>query len=131
MDDLEVKLALILTAMAIEIGDELSGGEHFLHMRDVVQRRLGRESFGVGHRKCFFVAAMQLDALLFAALLNHRLQQPIAPRPRRLGQVRLDALDVGVGNAAGRCAHDEQPARQRRIGHMVVDRGIASVECFF
>ena len=60
--------------MAIEVGLQFSGREHFLHMRDVVQRRLGREALGVRHRKCFFVTAMQLDARFLAMVLNQRFQ---------------------------------------------------------
>ncbi len=130
MNDLEVKLPLILTAMAIEIRLQLAGRKHFLDMRNVVKRRLGGEPFRVRHRKRFLVATMQLDAGLFPILLNQGLQQPIAPRPSGLGEIGLDAFDVDVRNAARFCANHEESAGERRIGDVVVDRGVASLERF-
>ena len=74
---------------------------------------------------------MQIDSRFFTLLLHERVEQPIAPRPRGLGEIRLDALHVDLGNASGTGANDEQPARERRVRHVVVDLRLASVERLF
>ena len=112
VDDLAVELPL-LAAVAIEIDHQLAGGEHLFDVADVIERRGGGEALRVRHGEGALVAAVQLDAPLFAVVLRQRLEQAIAPRPRGLGQIRLDALDVDVRHFARRGTDDEQPARQR------------------
>ena len=52
--------------MAIEIDDELAGGQDVLDVADVVQRGVGAEALRVRHRERFPVAAMEVDADFFA-----------------------------------------------------------------
>ena len=128
VNDLEVELTLILPAMAIQIDVQRARSQHFFDVGDVVDRRRRRETFGVSHGERLLVSAVQLDARLLPFLLHQRFQKAIAPRARRLGEIRFDALDVDVRNPARRRADDEQSARQRRIRHVVVDRGVSAVE---
>ena len=106
VDDLAVELPL-LAAVAIEIDHQLSAGQDLFDVADVVQRRGGAEALRVGHGERSLVAAMQIDARLFAVMLRQRLQQAIAPGPRGVGQVGLDAFDVDVRHFARRGAHHE------------------------
>ena len=69
---------------------------------------------------------MELDAGFLAVLLHEFFEEAIAPRPRRLGQERFDALDVDLGDRARIGLNDEEPAGERRVGDVVVDLGVAS-----
>ena len=77
------------------------------------------------------VAALQLDAFLFAVALTERVEQPVAPRARGVGEDRFDALLIDLGDRARRRSDDEENARERRVGDVLVDGGVASVELLF
>src|ERR1051326_9260125 len=64
---------------------------------------------------------MQFDSRFLSVLLDEDVEQTIAPRARRLTEVRFDALHVDFGDRARRDADDEEPARERRRRDRVVD----------
>ncbi len=134
VNDLAVELQLVLArsrAMTEDVDDERAGRQHALDVRDVVQRGVGGEALLIGHRERFHVAVMQVDPDFFAARVHERVEQAIAPRPRRVADDRFDAANVDVGDLPRR-AHDEETARERGgCADVIVDDGIASAERLF
>src|SRR5260370_3391 len=102
MDDLQVELALLLSAMPIEIDDDAAAGEDVLDVLDVVQRGRGAEALGVRAGERFLVPLVQLDPFLFASGDDERIEQPVGPCPRSLGEVFLDALRGDLRNLSRR-----------------------------
>src|SRR3954449_1511254 len=63
--------------------------------------------------------------------MTERVEQTVGPRAGRVGEHRFDALLVNLGNRARRRLDDEENARERRVGDVLGDSGLASVELIF
>src|SRR3954454_24575942 len=63
--------------------------------------------------------------------MTERVEQTVAPRAGGVGEHRFDALLINLGNRAGRRLDDEENARERRVGDVLGDRRLASVELIF
>ncbi len=72
----------------------------------------------VGGREGLRIAVRQCLGLRRRALRGQRRAQPVLPGAQRLGDARLDALDVGRDLAARIGAHQQVQARQRRLGNL-------------
>src|SRR3954454_9856706 len=63
--------------------------------------------------------------------MTERVEQTVGPRAGGVGEHRFDALLIDLGNRAWRCLDDEENARERRVGNVLGDGGLPSVELIF
>ena len=112
----------LVAAMAIEIDDELAGGEHFFDVLDVVQRRLGGEALRVRQRRTLSCSGDAARCLLLrrSDCRARRAADRSTCAPRRRGYASMRFTSTS-GIAARRRADDEEAARERRVGDVVVD----------
>src|SRR3954453_8726627 len=63
--------------------------------------------------------------------MAERVEQTVGPRAGGVGEHRFDALLIDLGNRAGRRLDDEENARERRVGDVLGNGRLASVELIF
>ena len=128
MDDLAVKLAVPFAFGPIQVDRQLVLLEHLLHALEVVDCLLGAREIAIAGRERVPELPEGREPVLFAVALDHRVPKQIAPGARRDGDLLLDVAHVVGRNLARRRTDDEMPARERRVGHVLVVRRHFAVE---
>src|SRR5262249_6790306 len=88
-----------------------------------------RDASRAAWRKSVPVPPIEVRASLLAQLLDQDLVEVVRPRPRRLGQLRLDRGDVEIAGRAPIGAYDYVESSQYRLGDARAEVDACTFEC--
>ena len=120
VEDLEAHGVAGRTGRAVQVELQRSGVDQGIHLVDIRRRLRGGESRPVSSGKCLAVGFPIGFAALLSGMVDERVLEVVAPRPRRIAQSLFEAAGFGQQFVARLGADDELNAGQGRFTDMGV-----------